>query len=43
MVNRIRLLQRMVSPPKNFPFSDALKIAEAFGFSVARVMGAITF
>jgi len=29
----------MVSRQKNFPFSDALKIAGAFGFSLARVNG----
>jgi len=39
MVNRTKLLQRMVSRQKNFPFSDALKIAGAFGFSLARVNG----
>lgn len=34
-----KLLQRMINRPGNFSFSDALKVAESFGFSVARVSG----
>jgi hypothetical protein len=39
-VSRIRrLLQKALTSPRNVRFAEALKLAEAFGFRVARISG----
>ncbi len=39
MMKRSKLIEKLVRQPKNFPFSDALKIARIFGFLLDRVHG----
>lgn len=38
-MNKRKLLQKILSGSKNISFSDMIKLAEAFGFSLSRVSG----